>query len=58
MRRAMSIQKGKGTAEVDVLSWMGRAALEMVGQGALGHSFDPLEREMEDTYGHALKQVQ
>ena len=26
--------------EIDVLKWMSRAALELVGQGALGYSFD------------------
>ena len=37
---------------------MGRAALELVGQGGLGHSFDPLESEMEDPYGKAIKLLQ
>ena len=58
MQRAISAQIANGTAEVDILSWMGRAALELVGQGGLGYSFDSLEDEMEDSYGNALKQLQ
>ena len=58
MRRAIAAQVDSRSAEVDVLSWMGRAALELVGQGGLGYSFDPLEGEMEDGYGRALKQFQ
>ncbi|KAJ3559695.1 hypothetical protein NM688_g182 [Phlebia brevispora] len=49
----------KGTStEVDMLTWMGRAALELIGQGGLGYSFDPLVVDMKDTYGHALKTLQ
>ncbi|KAH0590055.1 hypothetical protein H2248_000230 [Termitomyces sp. 'cryptogamus'] len=32
----------QGTREVDILHWMSRAALEMIGQSGLGYSFDPL----------------
>ncbi|KAG6915248.1 hypothetical protein DXG01_012522 [Tephrocybe rancida] len=28
--------------KIDILHWMGRAALEMIGQSGLGYSFDPL----------------
>ncbi|KAG6847206.1 hypothetical protein H0H93_009509 [Arthromyces matolae] len=31
-----------GAQEVDLLHWMGRAALEMIGQSGFGYSFDPL----------------
>ncbi len=41
-----------------MLSWMGRAALELVGQGGLGYSFDPLLADMKDSYGDALKHLQ
>ncbi|KAG6915249.1 hypothetical protein DXG01_012523 [Tephrocybe rancida] len=33
----------KGAQEIDILHWMGRAALEMIGQSGLGYSFDSLE---------------
>ncbi|KAL0565641.1 hypothetical protein V5O48_016380 [Marasmius crinis-equi] len=34
-----------GPQEIDMLSWMARTALELVGQAGLGHSFDNLEDE-------------
>lgn len=34
---------------------MGRTALELVGQGGLGHSFDPLTEETSDEYTEAVK---
>lgn len=35
---------------------MGRCALELVGQGGLGYSFDPLVINTHDSYGDALKE--
>ncbi|KAG6915250.1 hypothetical protein DXG01_012524 [Tephrocybe rancida] len=32
-----------GAQEIDILHWMGRAALEMIGQSGLGYSFDSLK---------------
>ena len=37
---------------------MGRAALELLGQGALGYSFDPLVADSEDELGAAVKAFQ
>lgn len=37
------------------MDWMGRVALELVGQGGLGYSFDPLLRDTKDEYGDAIK---
>ena len=31
--------------EVEVLSWLSRAALELIGRGGLGYSFDPLTED-------------
>ncbi|KAF5382135.1 hypothetical protein D9615_004306 [Tricholomella constricta] len=39
---AIELQVERGAPEVDVLYWMTRAALEMIGQCGLGYSFDPL----------------
>ena len=47
--------KTSANDEVDLLNWMGRTALELVGQGALGHSFDPLTKNVPNAYGDALK---
>ena len=38
-----------------MLSWLGRVALELVGQGTMGYSFDPLVKDRPDSYGQALK---
>ncbi len=49
MRDAIVIKVGNSQQEVDILRWVGRAALEMIGQGGLGFSFDPLrEAAVED----------
>ena len=42
-------------AEQDVTNWMARAALEAIGQGGLGYSFDPLISDSKDTYADAIK---
>ena len=52
---AISAQVKDGAREVDVLNWMGRAALELIGQGGLGYSFDPLVEDVSDEYGDAMK---
>ena len=40
-----------------MLGWMGRAALEMIGQGGLGYSLDPLVSDNVNEYGRALKSL-
>ncbi|KAL1942332.1 hypothetical protein VTO73DRAFT_6396 [Trametes versicolor] len=44
-----------GTTELDVGCYMGRAALEMIGQAVIGHSFDPLTESRSHPYAEALK---
>ena len=44
-----------GPKELDMLSWMGRTALELVGQGGLGYSFDSLVADTKDEYTEAVK---
>lgn len=44
--------------EVDMLSWMGRTALELIGQAGLGYSFDPLVKDTPDALAHAIKAFQ
>ncbi|KAI0631050.1 cytochrome P450 [Trametes polyzona] len=41
--------------DIDMSSWMGRAALELIGQSGLGHSFDPLTEDVADAYSDAAK---
>ena len=45
----------KDEPQVDVLQWMGRTALELIGQGGLGYSFDRLVSATQDSFGDALK---
>ena len=40
---------------VDMLNWMSRAALEVIGQGGLGCSFDPLVKPMDNPYCGSIK---
>ncbi|KAJ3552918.1 hypothetical protein NM688_g3899 [Phlebia brevispora] len=46
-----------GVPDVDVLGWMGRLALELVGQGGLGYSFDPLVVNTHNAFGDAVKRL-
>lgn len=46
-----------GTAEIDVLEWMSRLALELVGQGSLGYSFGTLNENSNNAYAEALKMI-
>lgn len=38
-------------------SWMGRTSLELIGQGGMGYSFDPLVTDVKDAYAEALKSL-
>ncbi|KAH9944870.1 cytochrome P450, partial [Amylocystis lapponica] len=55
LRHAISAQVDAEPREVDVLNWMGRAALELVGQGGLGYSLDPLVEDTPNALGNAIK---
>ena len=47
---------GKDAVELDVLSWMGRTTLEVLGQAGLGYSFDPLTEDRPDVFATAVKE--
>ncbi|EIW57464.1 cytochrome P450 [Trametes versicolor FP-101664 SS1] len=55
LREAIDNRVAAGAKEIDITGWMGRTALELVGQGGLGHSFDPLTEETSDEYTEAVK---
>ncbi|KAI0760478.1 cytochrome P450 [Fomes fomentarius] len=44
--------------EIDMLSWMGRTALELIGQAGLGYSFDSFIADSPDDFGGAVKAFQ
>ncbi|KAI8972816.1 cytochrome P450 [Trametes punicea] len=57
LRDAIEMRVRNGSAEVDMLSWFGRTALELMGQGGLGYSFDPLVEDSKDEFGAVLKDL-
>ena len=52
---AISSRVDGGAQDVDMLAWMVRGALELIGQSGLGHSFDPLTEDVVDPYTDAVK---
>ncbi|KAF8072005.1 cytochrome P450 [Lyophyllum atratum] len=58
MHTTIAHHLANGSREVDILQWMTRAALEMIGQSGLGYSFDPLdEGEAEHPYSKSVKDL-
>ncbi|KAI0657157.1 cytochrome P450 [Cubamyces menziesii] len=55
LQDAIASRVKDGAREIDVLNWMGRTALELIGQGGLGHSFDPLTEDKADDFADAVK---
>ncbi|THU92316.1 cytochrome P450 [Dendrothele bispora CBS 962.96] len=52
-----TFKEGPETQEIDVLSWMSRTALELIGQAGLGYSFDDLSGEaVTHPYTGVIKQ--
>ncbi|KAJ7745984.1 cytochrome P450 [Mycena metata] len=57
-KRVQAVLESKvqnGPQEVDMLLWMTRCALELVGQAGLGHSFDPLVDDTIPPYILSIK---
>ncbi|KAK7466277.1 hypothetical protein VKT23_005005 [Stygiomarasmius scandens] len=51
-------ESGAETQEIEMLSWMSRTALELIGQAGLGYSFDSLEDEaVTHPYVKTMKQL-
>ncbi|CCL98495.1 uncharacterized protein FIBRA_00493 [Fibroporia radiculosa] len=57
LREAIGRRIKGGQEEMDILDWMARTALEVVGQAGLGCSFDPLINDSADQYGQAIKAI-
>ena len=43
--------------DVNVMMWMSRAALEYIGQGGLGYSFDALDATKTNKYSESAKML-
>ncbi|KAJ3534255.1 hypothetical protein NMY22_g7007 [Coprinellus aureogranulatus] len=58
LRKSIAQQVAQGAEEIEILSWMTRAALEIIGQGGFGYSFESLEPEATPhPFGIAVKTV-
>ncbi|THH32686.1 hypothetical protein EUX98_g1503 [Antrodiella citrinella] len=57
LREAFRRQVSGGPKEIEVLHWLTRLALELIGQGGLGHSFDTLEDDTVNPLAEDLKNV-
>lgn len=55
LRDGIAKQVVDDTHGIDILNWMTRAALELVGQGGLGWSFDTLEKPEVNTLAEYIK---
>ncbi|KAI0789219.1 cytochrome P450 [Abortiporus biennis] len=57
LRDAIGVQVKESPKDLDMLRWIGRTALELVGQGGLGYSFDPLIEDKPNAFGDAMKNL-
>lgn len=55
LKSALTTLVAQGPAEVDIVPWMARTALELIGQAGLGHSFDPLTEDVPNEFAAAIK---
>ncbi|EDR01617.1 uncharacterized protein LACBIDRAFT_310692 [Laccaria bicolor S238N-H82] len=55
LRDSISKKVGNAPQEIDVVPWMARTALELIGQSGFGHSFDTLAEDVaHGSYGAAI----
>ncbi|XP_006462836.1 hypothetical protein AGABI2DRAFT_207479 [Agaricus bisporus var. bisporus H97] len=56
LKTVLKKKVGNGSKEIDVLHWMTRTALELIGQSGMGYSFDTLEDENDyHPYSRSVK---
>ncbi|KAF6751311.1 cytochrome P450 [Ephemerocybe angulata] len=56
LRDSITKQVSQGEEKIDILSWMTRTALELIGQSGFGYSFDNLEHDApEHPYSASIK---
>ncbi|KXN82785.1 Cytochrome P450 3A16 [Leucoagaricus sp. SymC.cos] len=57
LRSALKAKVKGGTREFDILHWMSRTALELIGQSGMGYSFDALtDDEAHHIYAKSMKE--
>ncbi|KAF8550967.1 cytochrome P450 [Imleria badia] len=57
LRDALQIVVHANPRDIDLLPWAARVALELVGQGGLGYSFDKFADDKPDEYALAVKNL-
>jgi hypothetical protein len=57
LREVLTKQVREGKKDIDVMAWLSRAALECIGQGGIGYSFDALSETNENHYNEAVKML-
>lgn len=57
LREALESRLIEGPIDIDILEWMTRTALELIGQSGLGYSFDPLTSDANHPYNEAVKNL-
>ena len=57
MVKGIDSEVGSQVGTVDMMEWLGRTALELIGQGGLGYSFDPLIANSTNSFGEAIKSL-
>jgi cytochrome P450 len=56
LRENIESMVSSGPQEIDIADWMGKLALELIGQAGIGYSFGTLEGR-SDQFCHALKEL-
>ncbi|KZT30166.1 cytochrome P450 [Neolentinus lepideus HHB14362 ss-1] len=57
LRTVISNKIKSGVDEIDMLDWVTRTALELIGRAGLGHSFDIMQEDSIDEYGSSVKSL-
>lgn len=57
MKEILEHEVRSGKDNINMMTWMSRAALEYIGQGALGYSFDALDLTRNNEYSDSMKML-
>ncbi|KAF8817255.1 cytochrome P450 [Phlegmacium glaucopus] len=57
LRDIIAAQVRSGTKEIEMTPWLSKTALELIGRGGLGYSFNAFNDSAEDQYAHAIKKL-
>lgn len=55
LREILAKKVAEGDEEIDMSTWMSRAALEYIGQGGMGYRFDSLDQSKTNRYHDTMK---